>query len=126
MQAKRQSIIDLEQRFWQSMVDKDSTAAKAMIADECLVTGPMGSMKLDPDKYAEMTDKGDWELKAFDFSDIDVIMPNDDTAVIAYKVHQQGTMKGGKMDMKCADSSTWVRDGNQWKCALHTETVLES
>ena len=126
MQAKRQSIIDLEQRFWQSMVDKDSKLARTMIADECLVTGPMGSMKLDPDKYAEMTDKGDWELKAFDFSDIDVIMPNDDTAVIAYKVHQQGTMKGDKMDMKCADSSTWVRDGNHWKCALHTETVLES
>ncbi len=126
MQAKRQSIIDLEQRFWQSMVDKDSAAARTMIADECLITGPMGSMKLDPDKYAEMTDKGDWELKAFDFSDIDVILPNEDTAVIAYKVHQQGTMKGDKMDMKCADSSTWIRDGNQWKCALHTETVLKS
>ena len=41
MKAKRQSIIDLERRFWQSMVDKDVKLAKTMIADECLVTGPM-------------------------------------------------------------------------------------
>jgi hypothetical protein len=33
-------------------------------------------------------------------------------------------MKGAPMDLRCADSSTWVRDGAAWKCALHTETVL--
>ena len=27
--------------------------------------------------------------------------------------------------MTCADSSTWVRDGGEWKCALHTEAILE-
>jgi hypothetical protein len=33
-------------------------------------------------------------------------------------------MKGEKMDLNCADSSTWVREGNEWKCALHTETII--
>lgn len=114
----------LETRFWQSMVDKDAKTAGAMIADEALVTGPMGTMKIDPAKYEKMTRDGQWTLDKFTFSDVDVVFPSDDVAIIAYQVHQTGEMKGERMDMQCADSSTWVRDGDAWKCALHTETIL--
>src|SRR4051794_4848671 len=90
MQQQSQTIVDLETRFWQSMVDKDAKTAKKMIAEECLVTGPMGAMKIDPDKYEQMTRDGKWTLDTFKFSDVDVIFPADDVAVIAYKVHQKG------------------------------------
>ncbi|MGO4668164.1 nuclear transport factor 2 family protein [Bosea sp. 2YAB26] len=126
MSGDKQTIIDLETRFWQSMVDKDAKLAKSMIAEECLITGPMGAMKIDPAKYEAMTEEGRWTLRSFKLSDVDVIMPTDEVAVIAYKVHQKGDMKGKPMDMKCADSTTWVRDGQSWKCALHTETMLEN
>jgi|SRR6478736_4954878 hypothetical protein len=125
MSGDKQTIIDLETRFWQSMVDKDAKLAKSMIASECLITGPMGAMKIDPDRYETMTEEGRWTLRSFKLSDVDVIMPTDEVAVIAYKVHQKGDMKGKPMDMKCADSTTWVRDGQSWKCALHTETMLQ-
>jgi ketosteroid isomerase-like protein len=118
------TIERLEKDFWQSMVDKDADRAMAMIADECLITGPSGTMRSDPEDYKRMTEQGDWELKDFEFSDVEVIFPRDETAIIAYKVHQTGSMKGEKMDLKCADSSTWVRDGDEWKCALHTETII--
>ena len=117
-------IEKLETRFWQSMVDKDAKTAGAMIADEALVIGSMGTMKIDPAKYEKMTRDGQWTLEKFTFSDVDVVFPSDDVAIIAYQVHQTGEMKGERMDMQCADSSTWVRDGNDWKCALHTETIL--
>jgi ketosteroid isomerase-like protein len=97
-----------------------------MIADECLITGPMGPMKSAPADYRRMTEQGSWQLDAFEFSDVEVIFPGEDTAIIAYKVHQSGTMKDQPMDLDCADSTTWVRDGGEWKCALHTETVLEN
>jgi len=125
MPTTKQTIVDLETRFWQSMVDKDAKLAKTMIADECLITGPMGSMKIDPRKYQAMTEEGQWNLDSFKFSDMDVIFPSDDVAVVAYKVHQKGDMKGKDMDLKCADSTTWVRDGETWKCVLHTETMLQ-
>ncbi|MFO1141956.1 MAG: nuclear transport factor 2 family protein [Amaricoccus sp.] len=125
MPDNSRTILDLEKRFWQSMVDKDAEAAKAMIADECLVTGPMGAMKIDPQKYAKMTEEGQWTLNSFELSDTEVIFPSDNVAVVAYKVRQKGEMEGKAMDMRCADSSTWVRDRETWKCALHTETVLE-
>ncbi|QGN53286.1 nuclear transport factor 2 family protein [Novosphingobium sp. Gsoil 351] len=117
-------IEKLEIRFWQSMVDKDAKTAATMIAEECLITGPMGSMRIDPATYEKMTEEGQWTLEKFAFSEMDVIFPADDVAVIAYKVHQTGEMRGEAMDLHCADSSTWVREGGNWKCALHTETIL--
>lgn len=120
------TILKLEKAFWQSMVDKDANRAMKMIADECLITGPMGTMRSDPEDYKRMTQKGDWELDEFEFSDVQVIFPTEDTAIIAYKVHQTGTMKSKPMDLTCADSTAWVRDGREWKCALHTETILEN
>ncbi len=118
------TIVKLEKTFWQSMVDKDADKAAAMIAEPSLVTGSSGTMRVDPQLYKEMTEQGDWDLDEFAFSDVEVIFPNEDTGIIAYKVHQTGTMKGERMDLNCADSSTWVRDGDGWKCALHTETIL--
>ena len=118
-------IEQLERQFWQTMVDKDPDAAMQLIAGDCLIAGPMGSMQIDPAKYAEMTKAGQWRLDSFDFSDVSVIFPNPDTGIIAYKVRQRGEMKGAPMDMECSDASTWVRDGEAWKCALHTETILK-
>jgi len=118
------TIVKLEKTFWQSMVDKDADKAMSLIADECLITGPMGAMRSDPADYKRMTEQGDWDLERFELSDVQVIFPVEDTAIIAYKVHQTGTMKGQEMDLNCADSTTWVRDGGGWKCALHTETIV--
>ena len=118
------TIERLEKDFWQSMVEKDADRAATMIADPSLVTGPSGTMRMDPKRYKKLTQEGDWELDKFEFSDVDVIFPTDDTAIIAYKVHQTGSMKGEKMDLNCADSSTWIREGDEWKCALHTETII--
>ena len=118
------TIERLETEFWQSMVDKDADKAVTMIADECLITGPQGTMRSDPADYKRMTEQGEWELDLFEFSDVQVIFPQEDTAIIAYNVHQTGSMKGQEMDLNCADSSTWVRDGDEWKCALHTETII--
>lgn len=124
MSNDTQTIRDLETRFWQCMVDKDAETSGAMLAGESLAIGPRGAMRLDPVKWEAMTKDGDWKLNSFEFSEVDVFFPSDDTAVIAYKVHQIGTMKDEEMDLTCADSSTWVREDGDWKVALHTETVL--
>ena len=118
------TIERLETEFWQSMVDKDADKAMTMIADDSLVVGPEGAMRIGPEEYKRMTEEGQWELDRFELSDVNVVFPNEDTGIIAYKVHQTGTMRGQEMDLNCADSSTWVRDGDEWKCALHTETII--
>ena len=124
MRADANTIRKLETRFWQTMVDKDAEAAMDLIADECLITGPSGAMRIDPGKYTEMMRDGQWTLDTFEFSDLKVIFPAEDTAVVAYKVRQKGELKGQPMDLECADSTAWVKDGRAWKCALHTETIV--
>jgi hypothetical protein len=125
MTSRADTIKGLETRFWQSMVDKDPEAAMDMIAAECLIAGPQGAMRIDPEKYGEMTRAGQWTLKAFEFDDLEVVFPTDDVAVVAYEVHQTGNIKGTTMDLRCADTSTWVKQGSAWKCSAHTETILE-
>jgi ketosteroid isomerase-like protein len=126
MADSTQTIVDLETRFWKALVEKDTAKAAALIADECLITGPSGAMRITPNKYTQMMQDGQWSLDAFEFSDLKVIFPTEDTAVVAYKVRQRGELKGEPMDMQCADSTAWVKDGRAWKCALHTETILET
>ena len=125
MTGNKQQIIDLETRFGQSMKDKDVETAKSLIAKEGLVTGPMGTMTINPEKYAQMTRDGQWTLENFEMKKVEVVQPTPDSAIIAYEVHQTGDMKGRPMDLRCADSSVWVKEGADWKCALHTETILE-
>ena len=125
MSDNKQQIVDLETRFWQSMKEKDVDTAKSLIAREGLVTGPMGTMTINPEKYAQMTRDANWTLKDFEMKNVEVVQPNPDSAIIAYEVHQTGDMKGQPMDLRCADSSVWVKEGSEWKCALHTETILE-
>ena len=125
MGADKQKIIDLETRFWQSMKEKDVETAKSLIARKGLVTGPMGTMTMDPEKYAQMTRDGQWTLKDFEMKNVEVVQPTPDSAIIAYEVHQTGDMKGQPMDLHCADSSVWVKEGSDWKCALHTESILQ-
>jgi len=125
MADSTQTIVDMETRFRKALVNKDTGAAAAMIADECLITGPSGAMRIDPGKYTAMMEDGQWTLDTFEFSDLKVIFPAEDTAVVAYNVHQKGELKGKPLDLQCADSTAWVKDGRAWKCALHTETILE-
>ena len=125
MTGIKQQIFDLETQFWQSMKDKDVATAKSLIAQEGLVTGPMGTMTINPEKYAQMTRDGQWTLENFEMKNVEVVQPTPDSAIIAYEVRQTGDMKGRKMDLRCADSSVWVKEGSDWKCALHTETILE-
>lgn len=124
MQNPTQKIVELEEQFWQSMVDKDTKSGQAMLADQCLLTGPMGPMKIDRKKYAEMANAGTETLASYKLSDVSVVFPTDDVAVIAYKVELKGTRDGKDMKKKCADASTWVKRNGDWKCSLHTEAVM--
>ena len=119
-----ETIVACEKRFWQALVDKDIDAATALISEEALVTNAMGTMRITPASYGEMVRDGEWRLDGFEFSDVDVIFPTEDVAVLTYKARQRGEMKGEKMDLRCADSSVWVREDGRWTCALHTETIL--
>ena len=76
-------------------------------------------------KMGEMTEDGHWTLESYEFSDVEVITPTADVAIIAYKVKQKLTMDGKAQDISAADSSTWIRGADGWECHAHSETFLQ-
>ena len=117
-------ILDLEHKFWHSMIDKDAKVGAGLTADPCLVTGAQGVGRIDKKTFARLMETGSWVLHDYAFSDVKVERVTDDVAVIAYKVREDLTVDGKKLTMEAADASTWVRKNGQWLCILHTESVL--
>jgi len=129
MQTSAQTLVDLENRFWQSMIDEDTDTALELLNEPALMVSAHGAMKFDHAAYREMAEKGSMVIKSFDLGEVDVMFAGDDTAVLTYKVRQTVAPRGkGKaVTQEMADSSTWVRNKDgQWLCVMHTETPVDT
>ncbi|MBA3594033.1 MAG: nuclear transport factor 2 family protein [Polaromonas sp.] len=125
MADSKQSLVDLETKFWQSMVDQDADGAVALLSEPALMVSSHGAMQFDHAGYRKMADQGPMVVTGFDFEDMQVVFPNETTAVLTYRVKQQVAprdKKGQGMSQEMNDSSTWIKVGDSWKCVLHTET----
>jgi hypothetical protein len=127
-QDTSQHLIELENKFWQSLVKEDTDAALSLLDQQALVVSSHGSTKFDHIQYREMAQHGPMVLKDFRLSDIDVLQPTEDLAILTYRVKQTVVPRGDgakPTTKEMVDSSTWVRKENQWQCVAHTETPLE-
>lgn len=123
MNPSRQQIEQLENAFWQSMVDNQPEVATGLLADTALMVSGHGAMSFDHAGYARMANDPSHRLVSFELSDMDVLFTGDDLAIATYKVDQQVEYEGKPMQMQAVDSSTWIRRGDAWKCVAHTESV---
>ena len=58
MQTSSKTLIDLETRFWQSMVDQDTDAALGLLSEPALMVNSHGAMKFDHVGYRKMAEQG--------------------------------------------------------------------
>lgn len=124
MQATQSTLIDLEKKFWQSIVDEKTDVALDLLCEPSLMVSAHGAMKFDHAAYRKMAEGGTQVVKSFEMSDVDVVFPNDSTAIVSYRVKQNVAPRGagsGKVE-EMQDSSTWVKTAKGWQCAIHTET----
>lgn len=129
MKQSRKTLVDLETRFWQSMVDHDTDTAIEMLAEPSLMVSPQGTMRFDHDMYRRMAETGSMVLTSFELNDMEVMFPDENTAILAYRVRQAMAPRG-KEDQSSSeemyDTSTWIRSGDAWHCVMHTETPVQS
>lgn len=121
----KDEIVALEKDYWDAMKHKDGKRASQLSGDVSLTTGARGVTKIPKAKMGQMTEEGNWTLDSYEFSDVEVVTPSDDVAIIAYNVKQNVTMDGKKQELRAADSSTWVRGPDGWECHAHSETFLQ-
>ena len=123
--STKDEIIALEKEYWDAMKRKDGKRTAQLSGKTALTTGARGVTSISKAKMGEMTESGDWSLDSYDFSDVEVINPTDNVAIIAYKVKQNVTMDGKTQQLHAADSSTWIRGADGWECHAHSETFLQ-
>ena len=120
------TLVDLETKFWQSMVDHETDVALNLLCEPALMVSAQGAMKFDHDAYRQMADQGSMEIKSFELNDMQVVFPNDSTAVLSYRVKQALAPRGKQAttEQEMNDTSTWVQTDQGWRCAMHTETPM--
>ena len=131
MTTATKTLIGLETKFWQSMVDQDTDAALQLLHDPSQMASSHGAMKFDHAGYRKMAEQGSMVVTAFALSDIEVLFASETTAVMTYRVKQtvaarEGgkSAKGNVQDM--TDTSTWVYVDQRWQCVLHTESQMDA
>jgi hypothetical protein len=125
MQTLHEQLKSLEERYWDAVQHKDAEEMKALTDDPCIVVGSQGVAVADIDKMAELLRQADYELKSYEFDDqvVRVRKLTDDVAIIAYQVKEDLIVEGESRTLLAYDATVWVRRGQRWLCALHTETL---
>ena len=122
--ASKKNIIDLETKFWNAIRDEEAEVAIALMTDPCTLSGAHGVMPLSRDDYTRMAGDASWKLKDFKLDKVDVRFPAEDVAVIGYLIEEDMTVDGKSLKLNAAETSTWIRQGGKWLCAVHTESIL--
>lgn len=117
-------LLSLERRYWQAIKTKDLATALSLTDDPCIVVGAQGVGRIDKPTYASMMKDSTWEIVDFSIGDDVQVQVFDDTAVLAYTVHEELMVDGAPLSIDAADTSTWIRRDGQWVCTLHTESIL--
>jgi hypothetical protein len=128
MQTLSKTLINLEKKFWQSMVSNDTDTALEMLTEPALMVSSHGTIKFDHAGYRKMAEKGSMVLTSFKLSDMEVAFPSATTAILSYHVKQSMAPRGKKAStvQEMNDTSTWIKTDKGWQCAMHTETPAET
>lgn len=124
MNADTTTLFELERKFWKAIVDEDTDTATGLLTEPAFMVSQYGSLKFDHLRYRQMAEQGTMVVKSFELSDMDAIFPNPDTAILTYKVRQVLRPREGsdEIEQEMTDTSTWVREQGEWRCAIHTES----
>lgn len=113
-QLEANDILCLEQKYWDAMKNNDVETAVSLTHFPCLVSGPSGTRKISEEQYRKMINMHSAEeYIGVEMAKPEVEFLNDCTAVITYCTEVNG--------MSMLDVSTWIKEGDKWLCAFHSE-----
>ena len=118
--------LEFEKQYWKALEQHDIDTVKNLTRFPCIVTGKTGVRKVDETEFHKNFESSkNMQMKVLDISDIKSQAINETTAVIAYIVQLEYVVDGQASAFRCACASTWVKENDQWLCAMHTESDLE-
>ncbi|AWK05758.1 DUF4440 domain-containing protein [Flavobacterium crocinum] len=118
-------IIELEKKYWQGMENHEYETVKNLTYFPCIVAGKNGVHSVDEASFKKMFESGDGDkIKVLGFSNVKSQLLTRETAITAYIIELLDVKQN--KPMKCACTSTWIKENKQWFCVLHTEAELSA
>jgi hypothetical protein len=118
-------ILELEKKYWKAMETRDFDTVKTLTRFPCIVAGKDGVRSVDETSFKKMFDSGEGrELKVLNISAAESEIIGENSAIVAYLIELEYGAEDQKSSGKCACTSTWVKENNNWVCAMHTESDL--
>ena len=118
-----QEVLGVEREYWDSMITKDPAVASRLTGETSIITGAQGVSTVSSATIGEMVKSEGWKLRSYEFSDVTVMSPTPETAVIAYHVIEDLEVEGQPLRLEANDATLWVRQDGGWVSVLHTESV---
>ena len=119
-------ILELEKKYWKAMESHDFQTVKELTHFPCIVAGKDGVKSVDETSFQMMFESGkNNQIKILDISGVQSQTIAESTAIIAYLIELEYHMDGKKSALKCACTSTWVKQNDTWTCVMHTESDLK-
>ncbi|HEV8548007.1 MAG TPA: nuclear transport factor 2 family protein [Polyangiaceae bacterium] len=117
-------VLELERQYWQAMQDRNLDAALKLTEFPGIVAGPSGVMRIERADFEKMMKSATYRIRKVELDpNAQVRLLRDDVAVVAYKASEEVVVDGKKMTVDVVDSSTWIKRGGQWLCAMHSEAI---
>lgn len=117
----KSEIIKLEKKYWDAMASQDYETVRNLTKFPCIVAGKQGVMSIDEPTYKKMFEQGSGRKMKVKSISQEQIETGEDHALLGYLIELDYDGKA----MKCACTSTWIKEDNKWLCAMHTESDLE-
>ncbi len=117
-ESDQAAVIAKEKAVWEAFKAKSPDAFDHLIAGDMVAVDAGGIA----DKAAVMKSISDIDLKDYALSDLRVVMPSPNTAIVTYKASQHGTYKGQELSPTVYASSVWVKRSHHWVGVFHQET----
>ena len=124
-QTIEEELRTLETMYWNAIQAKDEATAMKLSDDQCVVVGAQGVGDVDRERLGKMLKQASYELTSYEFDakQFQVRKLTDDVAVVAYQVKEDLIVDGKAESLTAFDATVWVKRGDSWLCALHTESL---
>ncbi|NML38178.1 nuclear transport factor 2 family protein [Chitinophaga sp. G-6-1-13] len=117
----KNEIFDLEKKYWNAMSKKDYETMRSLTKFPCIVAGRRGVASIDESSFKKMFEQGSNKTMKVKSTSDEQVQTGEDHAMIGYLIELD---YDGQV-MKCACTSTWIKENGGWVCAMHTESDLE-
>ena len=116
------TLMAMENKAWEAWKNKDTKYFEGFIADNAV--GFEQGRHMTRAEMIKMIGEGNCDVKSFSLSDPHVTPAGADAVAITYKGTADATCDGQKLPANVTAASVYVRSGDTWKAAYHSEVPI--